>query len=99
MRDGQQVKQFTTLDAYMAGFLVLRGFTPELIEQGPKVVFSFIRTDALLDALSQYNAGATVEAVRFALTIKTLKSQIFSLRRNKDDSSSRKPNISSQGSH
>ena len=81
---GQRDARFTTLDAYLAGFLVLSGFKPDLIEQGPKVVFSFTKTDALLDALSQYNAGATVEAVRFALTIKTLKSQIFSMRRNKE---------------
>jgi hypothetical protein len=37
----------------------------------------------LYEAISEYNNGAVVEVARFALTIKNLKSQIFSLRRNK----------------
>lgn len=77
-------KSFTTLDAYLSGYLTLRGFTPILVEQGSKVVFSFEASDSLYQAITDYNNGATVEASRLALAIKTLKSQIFSLRRNKE---------------
>lgn len=77
-------KSFTTLDAYLAGFLTLRGFSPELVEQGSKIVFSFNATDALHKEIADYNAGSMVEACRLAFAIKTLKSQIFSLRRNKE---------------
>ncbi len=80
----QANKFYTTLDAYQSGFLLLSGYTPKLIEQGNKVVFCFDATEELYQTISDYNSGATVEAVRFALAIKNLKSQIFSLRRNKD---------------
>jgi hypothetical protein len=75
---------FTTLDAYLAGYLSLKGFMPELIQQGPKVVFSFKDTPDLNQAISAYNAGEEVEAFRFVMSVKTLKSRIFSLRKNKD---------------
>jgi ABC-type branched-subunit amino acid transport system substrate-binding protein len=78
----QLERVFTTLDAYTAGYLFLNNFTPELIQQGSKVVFVFSASDDLYSQLSNYNNGATVEAVRFAGAIKNLKSQIFSLRRN-----------------
>jgi hypothetical protein len=81
--DEQSEKVYTTLDAYQSGFLTLRGHTPELVDQTGKVVFCFIQSDELLRALAEYNAGALVEASRFAFAIKTLKSQIHSLRRNK----------------
>jgi hypothetical protein len=59
---------YTTLDAYQAGFLTLKVFT---------------QSDDLLRGLADYNAGAVVEAARFAFSIKTLKSQIHSMRKNK----------------
>jgi hypothetical protein len=77
----QSEKVYTTLDAYQAGFLTLRGFTPQLVNQNDKIVFVFIESDELLQALADYNAGALVEASKFAFTIKPLKSQIHSLRR------------------
>jgi len=77
-------KIFTTLDAYTAGFLTLRHHIPSLIEQGNKVVFAFTVTDTLYSDIADYNAGAVVEALRLALAVKTLKSQIHSLRKNKD---------------
>jgi len=74
---------YTTLDAYQAGFLSLNGFIPKLIEQGDKVVFCFQAGSELFKAISEYNGGALVEASRLAFAIKTLKSQIHSLRREK----------------
>jgi hypothetical protein len=78
-------KLYTTLDAYQAGFLTLRGFFPKLVDQNTKIVFVFIQSDELLQALADYNTGAVVDAARFAFTIKTLKSQIHSMRREKDN--------------
>jgi len=81
----QSEKFYTTLDAYQAGFLTLSGFTPTLVDQGGKIVFVFIHSDKLLQVLTDYSAGAVVEAARFAFAIKTLKSQIHSMRRNKEN--------------
>jgi hypothetical protein len=78
-------KIYTTLDAYLAGFLTLRHHFPNLVQQGNKIVFSFSGTDALYQDIQEYNAGAIVEALRLAMAIKTLKSQIHSLRKNKEN--------------
>lgn len=78
-------KVYTTLDAYQAGFLILKGYIPELVDQNGKIVFVFKHSVSLLSQLVDYNAGALVEASRFAFAIKTLKSQIHSIRREKDN--------------
>ena len=80
----QNNKVFTSLDAYLSGYLTIRGFIPKLIEQGEKVVFAFSSSDALYQAITEYNNGAIVSASQLALAVKTLKSQIHSLRRNKE---------------
>jgi hypothetical protein len=80
----QTTKIYTTLDAYQAGFLNLKGFTPKLVDQNGKIVFVFIQSDELLKELANYSSGAAVEAAMFAFTIKTLKSQIHSMRKDKD---------------
>lgn len=77
-------RTYTTLDAYQAGFLTLRKHTPDFIDQQGKIVFVFIQSAELLRDLTDYNAGAVVEASRFAFAIKTLKSQIHSMRKNKE---------------
>lgn len=77
-------KVYTTLDAYQAGFLTLRGHTPDFIEQGNKIVFVFSTSEKLLKDLTDYNSGAMVEALRLAVAVKSLKSQIHSLRRGKE---------------
>ncbi len=80
----RQERFYTTLDAYQAGFLTLKGFTSQLVNQNGKIVFVFIQSDELLQKLADYSTGAVVEASRFAFTIKTLKSQIHSMRKGKD---------------
>ena len=78
---------FTTLDAYLAGFLTLNGFTPKLMqEKENKIVFAFEVSDELHKSITEYNAGAFVEASRLAFAVKTLKSQIHSMRRDKEKS-------------
>jgi hypothetical protein len=81
----QTEKFYTTLDAYQAGFLTLRGYIPKLVDQNGKIVFVFMQSDKLLKELAEYNSGAVVEASRFAFAIKTLKSQIHSVRREKEE--------------
>jgi hypothetical protein len=76
-------KVFTTLDSYISGYLTLKGFIPELIGQDGKIVFVFNSSDALYQAIADYNNGAIVSASQLALVVKTLKSQIHSLRRSK----------------
>lgn len=80
----QTEKIYTTLDAYQAGFLTLKKHIPDFIDQQGKVVFVFIQSAELLRDLTDYNAGAVVEASRFAFAVKTLKSQIHSMRREKE---------------
>jgi len=77
---GQEEKFYSTLDAYQAGFLTLRGNSPKFIEQGNKVVFLFPVSEKLNKDLADYISGATVQALRFSTVIKSLKSKIFSLR-------------------
>jgi hypothetical protein len=77
-------KVYSTLDAYQAGFLTLRGHIPNFIEQGEKIVFVFSGTDDLYRDLSDYNSGAEVEALKLAIAVKSLKSQIHSMRRSKE---------------
>ena len=81
----QSEKVYTTLDAYQAGFLNLKGHIPELVEEQNKIVFAFRLNEALLKSLSDYNNGALIEASKLAFAIKALKSQIHSLRRGKEE--------------
>jgi hypothetical protein len=81
----QSEKVYTTLDAYQAGFLTLKNYIPKLIDQNGKIVFCFIVNDTFYSDLADYNSGALIEASRFAFAIKTLKSQIHSLRREKEN--------------
>ncbi len=83
VRNGEPGKTFTTLDAYLSGYLVLKGFKPELVQQGDKVVFVFEATSDFYKAIEAYNAGAPVDASKLALTVKTLKSKIYALRKGK----------------
>lgn len=84
-KSNDEVKNlYTTLDAYQAGFLVLQGYYPQLRKQGRKVVFCFEATPSMYDAINDYNSGATVEALRFTMAIKQLKSQIFSMKTEKE---------------
>lgn len=77
-------KYYTTLDSYRAGYLKTKGFIPELIDQQGKYVYLFVITPELLEALSEYDNGAEISAIRFTNAIKSLKTQIHSLRRSNE---------------
>jgi hypothetical protein len=85
MNKEQTEERYTTLDAYQAGFLNLKGHSPQFVNQQEKIVFVFKLDEALIKDLSDYNSGALIEASRFAFAIKTLKSQIHSMRRGKEN--------------
>jgi len=64
MKKNNEQNVFTTLDAYLFGYLTLKGFIPRLIEQGDKVVFHFDASGELYKAISEYNSSAKVEALK-----------------------------------
>jgi Domain of unknown function (DUF5659) len=84
-----QDNNFTTLDAYLSGFLVLKGFRPSLVKSvaNSKIIFVFRSTPKLFESISQYGDGSKVEAVKFSTAIKALKSQIHSIRSKDNDQS------------
>jgi hypothetical protein len=84
---------WTTLDAYLSGFLTIRGFHPQLIDDGDgRVVFSFEFSPKLAKALQEYRAGALVSASEMANATKTLRGRIYQVRRRKESNGiSRKP--------
>ncbi len=79
-------ERWTTLDAFISAYLVTQGFNPSLISQNNnrKIAFSFPATPELYKALNAYNSGALIAASKFALTVKSLKSQIFSMKTNNE---------------
>jgi hypothetical protein len=73
---------------------VTRGFQPVLIPQNgsrSKIALSFPATPELYKALNEYNSGALIEASRFALTVKSLKSQIFSMKMSEEKNHDNRP--------
>jgi hypothetical protein len=74
---------YSTLDAYVAGFLSLKGHHPKLADQGGKIAFVFQLTAGLRRSLEEFNSGATVKASAYVFEIKSLKSRIHEVRREK----------------
>jgi len=72
-KNAQKEKIYTTLDSYTAGYLSLHGFTPQLIEQDNKIVFCFDATPELFQTINEYNSGASIDVIRFALAIKIIE--------------------------
>lgn len=76
-------KSFSTLDSYLAGYLHLQGHQPTLVDQGGKVVFVFPLTADLRRSLDEFNSGALVKASAYVFEVKSLKSRIHEVRREK----------------
>jgi len=79
-KNEQSEKVYTTIGAYQAGFLTLKGFNSKIIRREDKFVFAFSVSDALYQTISEYKSGAMVGAVRFAVVAKNVESQILSAR-------------------
>lgn len=84
-QEDQTEKVYTTLDAYISGFLKVREHNPEAFQEDNKVGWSFVASDKLFKDLDDYHNGATIEAARLIFAIKTLKSQIHTMRREKEE--------------
>lgn len=75
-----ETKTLQTLDLYMASFLAFHGIEPSLETVNGKIAFVFSADDSVYNLIYEYNEGAMVEAIRFALVMRYLESQIESLR-------------------
>ncbi len=74
-------KVYSTLDVYIASWIYLTtGTYPELKNHNGKVSFNFPLTEQVINSLHDYNSGKKIEALKFSLTIKSLKSQIFQIK-------------------
>jgi Domain of unknown function (DUF5659) len=76
----RKVDSFSTMDVYQAAFIALHGIKPTLKVSNRKVSFNFPSSEKILDLIEEYHRGTTVEALKFATTIKNLKAQIFALK-------------------
>lgn len=75
-------KIFATLDLYLASFLFLHGIQPNLQLQGTRVVFAFAVTDELYRLSGSFNANVSIPVTDFVQAVKTLRSQMITLRNN-----------------
>ncbi len=74
-------KVYSTLDVYVSSWIYLTtGTYPELKSHNGKVSFNFPLTEQVINSLRDYNSGEKIEALKFSLTIKNLKTQIFQLK-------------------
>ncbi len=76
-------KVYSTLDVYVSSWIYLStGTYPELRIHKGKVSFNFPLSDQLINSISEYNSGKKIEALKFSVTIKNFKSQIFQIKEN-----------------
>jgi hypothetical protein len=80
---------FSTLDSYIAGYLFDLGHKYQLVNENGsgKYSFRFPASDALLQALHEYQSGAAiVNALQFSKTIKAVRGEILRKRENQNGS-------------
>lgn len=76
------VKYFTTMDAYVGGFLILRGFPPELVEESTgKISLRWEATNALYQALNDLNNDVPVAAMSLLSAVKALKGRVITMKK------------------
>lgn len=75
--------RFTTLDIYLAAFLLLYGIKPDLELLNGRVIFSFPATGQLYEGVMIYNAGSEVRVTEFVTAVKMLRGQMLTLRDRK----------------
>lgn len=77
--------RFSSLDSYLAGFLLLKGHRPSLENQGGKIVFVYVSGPELEEAISEFYSGAQVGAAAFAASVKSLRGLIHEMRTEKGE--------------
>lgn len=77
---------FTTLDAYVGGFLTLKGFKPELVEEPTgKISLRWEATDGLYQALNELNSDVPMGAMSLLTAIKILKGKIITMKKMRNN--------------
>ena len=84
MKKRKDERLYTTLDAYRAGYLTTKGHSPTLIKENDKIVFVFPLTIKIKNDIDDYENGALVDALKFSLAVKALKTRIHSLRQERN---------------
>lgn len=72
-------KTFQTLDLYLSAYLSLHGLQPSL-KINNKIIFCFPVSDKLYQLIEQYNSDKPVPVASFVASLKTLRSQMLSLK-------------------
>ena len=92
-RDNETISNmeyFTTLDAYVGGFLTMRGLQPELIEErSGKIALRWTATDNLYQALHDLNSDIPVASMSLITAIKTLKARVMTLKKMRGNENER----------
>ena len=73
-------QRFTTLDVYLAGYLVYRGIPAEFECQGTRIIFTFSQSDELYKRTSAFNCNDSISVTDYVATIRTLRARMFSSR-------------------
>lgn len=75
-----KTEDYKTLDLYMSAFLLLCGINPDLEVNNGKVLFSFPATENFYRLVSYYNMNADVKVIDFVTAVRTLRSQMLTLK-------------------
>lgn len=75
-------KKFTTLDLYLASFILLQGIDPELQITGNKVAFLFEATDRLYRLMGLFNSNTNVPVADYTTALKILRGKMLSFKEN-----------------
>lgn len=73
---------WTTLDVYLASFLLLCGIRPDLEVRHGKVIFKFKITDDLFTYIALFNENTEVKVTDYVTCVKTLRSRMLTMRGN-----------------
>ncbi len=74
-------RAYSTLCVYTSDWIYLTtNIYPDLKYFNGKVSFHFPLTETIINSISDFNTGKKIEANKFTITIKSLKSQIFQMK-------------------
>jgi hypothetical protein len=76
-------KTLQTLDLYLSSYLSLCGISPKLEINNGRVVFVFPANDDLYKLMVNYNSNVNVPVTDFVTTIKTLRGQMLTMRKQR----------------
>ncbi len=68
------------LDIYLASYLVIKGFNPDLTLKGTRIVFEFPATEEVYQYSKEYHDNPLVHVLDYTSTIRQLKARMFSMK-------------------